>query len=218
LPISLAFFVAIISLIAAGVAFALTVFVVVRSRRFGKPRRIHRSLGRSIVDALLDPVTWGAVLLVGATALPWVSGSVVGVKLPPTLWDLPWARWIIGIPALAVMVVAILGAHRRSAVVKVVTAALFGLCTGLGGIALVLVALAERASRYTFLADTVLRGFHNLDALLPVVRTGAGPLVFIIGGALGALGMPWWWRSRGGVSTVPGVERTAGTTPTLDPL
>lgn len=119
-----------------------------------------------------------ALVLAVSTFTPWIFGSAIGVSLPSTLWGLPWARWIFGVPAVLAVVLVVALPWESMGWLRVVTCLVLGVCTGLGGLAMIGVAAASDASRTTFVADTLLRGLGHAHDLAPVARTGVGAPIY----------------------------------------
>lgn len=92
----------IISAVAVGLSLAATVATLVmlvmsERRHWPHPTRLRWDGWRAIAKG---PILWITVVLLVSLFIPWISGSVVGVQLPHTLFGLPWVRWIVAIPAL----------------------------------------------------------------------------------------------------------------------
>lgn len=139
------------------------------------------SVARRIVS---EPFAWGALLVTAALFLPWVTGSTLGVKLPGSAFGLPWVRWILLIPTIATWLLATATVIRPFGVARVGTAVVFFVTTVLGGVALVLAATAQRLSRYTTVADTILRGVDRARILAPIVRVGPGEIIYLAAGVV----------------------------------
>lgn len=151
--------------------------------------RLRRSavapaVGSVVRRIVSEPFAWGALVVTAALFLPWVTGSAVGVKLPGSAFGLPWVRWILLIPTLVAWLLAAATVIRPFGVVRVVTAVVFFVTTVLGGVALVLAAAAQRLSRYTTVADTILRGVDRSHILAPVVRVGPGEIIYLAAGVV----------------------------------
>lgn len=135
---------------------------------------------RPIQRKMRSVAALATLVLIASTLTPWVFGSAVGVSLPSTLWGLPWARWIIIAPAVVVFGLTWFTPWERVVSLRVITCLGLWVCTGLGGLAMVLVAFARSASRTSFVADTLLRGVGRANDLVPVIRTGVGAPIFTL--------------------------------------
>lgn len=141
--------------------------------------------GATVVRRIVsEPFAWAALLATAALFLPWVTGSTVGVKLPGSAFGLPWVRWILVIPTLATWPLATATVIRPFGVARVATSVVFFVTTVLGAVALVLAAAAQRLSRYTTVADTILRGVDRAHVLALVVRVGPGELIYLAAGVM----------------------------------
>jgi hypothetical protein len=163
------------AVIAAAVGLVVCVVAAIRQHRSGSPAWAATSLWRGKARSFSAAA---ALVLLVATFTPWVFGSAVGVALPSTVWGLPWARWIFGLPALVAAAMVVLGPWESFGWLRVMTGVVLGGCAGLGGSAMILVAAASDASKSTFVADTLLRGLDHAHTLAPVVRTGVGAPIY----------------------------------------
>lgn len=164
-----------LAVIVAAVGLGACVVAAVRQHRSDSSASASASIWRGKIRSFAAVAT--VVLLVG-TFTPWVFGSAVGVSLPSTLWGLPWARWIFGLPALVAIALVVLSPWESVGWLRVVTGVALAGCSGLGALAMILVAGASDASRSSFVADTILRGIDHAHTLLPVVRTGIGAPIY----------------------------------------
>lgn len=182
LPVNVALVIAVAALAVGAVGVVLNVVVAIRGqgsgrRRFGYPRQWPA------------PTIAVLLLLVGATFLPWVTGSAVGVSLPGTVWGLPWIRWFVVIPVLSFGLLLSVGLVLHRGFVRVLTALALLTCAVVAAGVLVLAAFAQHISRLTFLSDTLLRVLRNRPDLLPVVRVGPGSILFLISAAVGTFAL-----------------------------
>lgn len=130
------------------------------------------------------PKAAAAVVLL-STFVPWISGSAVGVALPETLWELPWVRWAVGLPAVLVTTLVWVTPHRRVAAANAATTASFMACTVVGTAVFLTTVFAESTSRYTFQFDTALRAIGLEEHVLPVVRGGIGAPMYTLAAVAG---------------------------------
>lgn len=195
---------AVAAVIAVAVGLIVCVVAAVRQHRAGSPGWATATLWRGKIRSASAAAA--VVLLVG-TFTPWVFGSAVGVALPSTLWGLPWARWIFGLPALVAVALVVLGPWESIGWLRVLTGVTLAGCAALGGLAMILVAAASDASKSTFVADTLLRGLDHAHTLAPVVRTGVGAPIYTFAAVIAV------WT----VALNARLGRTA-TAPALDPV
>lgn len=179
----------VISTVATAIfAFAVLALVLLQWRQHRWQTRWKTELP-SFRSAVRKPIVWISILLVTSLFIPWLTGSVVGVHIPGSLFSLPWVRWWILLTALPT--IAFAGATICSPHFHLRIALLFAyaLVVGEGCAFLLLAAIAQRVTEVGVIADTLLRGFHSATRIIPVVRVGPGELLYLWSGVLGAVSL-----------------------------
>ena len=193
--------------IVALTGFMVSCVTVLRHRAWTDVPAPGRSVWLVVRTRLMNFAALSAAVVFLSTFAPWVTGSAVGVPLPSTVWGLPWVRWIVVMPAACALVFAWMTPGMRSSFGSMLAATSFVVCSLVGSVAIVVVALAQRASRLTFVADTVLRGVDHAHLLAPVVRPGVGAPLYTAAAAVGAWAIPRRLRTDGRSSApVPALD------------
>jgi hypothetical protein len=173
--------VAALAAVAVGLGLLIRSRVESREAALPKARQGWRGLVRR-------PDAWAVAILYVSLALPWITGSVVGLSLPGSVFALPWVRWFVLIPVAVSTGLFVVSLRLTFVGLALIRTALYSAMTILGSLFLVLAAVAQRLSRYGVVLDTVMRGVNHASVLVPVIRVGPGEIVFLGAGLLGCIG------------------------------
>lgn len=207
MSIALAGLLALCALTMSVAGWALSLALVIRRHRSCMAADGRRRLRRPTTQIALAAVL---VMLV-STALPWLSGSTLGVQLPSTLWGIPWVRWVVLVPTVLAALGTALLPHERFAAAQLCAATFTACSVAVGAVVFFLIAAAQRTSTWatamTHVAGEVVSQVDPSHHVTLLIRAGVGSFLYVPA-ALVALGaLAWGYRRDPGLSD--GAEDTA---------